>query len=202
MRGNQRSCRCRGARLRNSTDTFQICTSLSASPESPRAISSAMIAKVCVSVPLSSSSPPNSSGTPSVRSPTLSAPARISRGSRSAGVISHSRCQLPRMNGITTSSTKSRHDCRIRRCSSDSPWLDAMSSMGSHLWSMVRRLGRVLETQPFGVFVQRMLGLAKGSTQPTTLRRLPRRQERAHAVERLEDVLGRVGVGEPHIALA
>ena len=42
-------------------------------------------------------------------------------GSRSSGVISHSRCQLPRMNGITTSSTKSRHDCRIRRCSSDSP---------------------------------------------------------------------------------
>src|SRR5215813_4121087 len=31
---------------------------------------------------------------------------------------------------------------------------------------------------------------------------LAARQEIAHAVERLEDVLGRVGVGEPHVALA
>ena len=121
MRGNQRSCRCRGARLRSSTETFQICTSLSERPESPRAISSAMMAKVWVSVPFSSSTPPNSSGTPSVRMPTFCAPSRISGGSRASGRMSHSRCQLPRMNGITTSSTKSRQLCRIMRCSSDRP---------------------------------------------------------------------------------
>ena len=50
--------------------------------ESPRAISSAMMAKVATSVALSSSTPPNSSGTPSVRMPTLSAPARIRRQAR------------------------------------------------------------------------------------------------------------------------
>ena len=35
-----------------------------------------------------------------------------------------------------------------------------------------------------------------------SLRRLPVRQKLAHAVERLQDVFGRVGVGQPHIALA
>jgi hypothetical protein len=34
------------------------------------------------------------------------------------------------------------------------------------------------------------------------LRRLPGRQKFAHAVERFEDVRGRIGVGQPHIALA
>ena len=34
------------------------------------------------------------------------------------------------------------------------------------------------------------------------LRRLPGRQKLAHAIERLEDVLGRIGVGQPHIAFA
>src|SRR5499427_6832548 len=120
MRGNQRSCRWRGARLRSNTETFQICTSLSASPESPRAISSAMIAKVWVSVALSNSRPPNSSGTPRVRMPTFWAPSRISGASRSSGTIFHSRCQLPRMNGITSLSTNSRQLCRIMRCSSES----------------------------------------------------------------------------------
>src|SRR5262245_35368001 len=33
-------------------------------------------------------------------------------------------------------------------------------------------------------------------------RRLAARQKIAHAVERLENVLGRVGVGQPHVALA
>src|SRR6266511_2514527 len=121
MRGNQRSCRCRGARFRSSTETFQICTSLSESPESPRAISSAIIAKVCTSEAGSSSVPPNSAGTPRVRMPILSAPSRISGGSRSSGVMIHSRCQLRRMNGMTTSSTKARQLCRISRCSSESP---------------------------------------------------------------------------------
>ena len=43
---NHFSCRCLGANWRNSTETFQFCTSLSARPESPRAISSAIMAKV------------------------------------------------------------------------------------------------------------------------------------------------------------
>src|SRR6266699_1966207 len=64
---NHFSCRCRGARLRNSTETFQFCTSLSARPESPRAISSEISAKVRTSLLGSSSRPPNSSGTTRVR---------------------------------------------------------------------------------------------------------------------------------------
>src|SRR5882672_11844804 len=119
MRGNQRSCRWRGARLRSSTDTFQICTSLSASPESPRAISSEMRAKVCTSLAGSSWMPPNSSGTPSVRMPIRSACSRISRGKRASGSISHSRCQFWRMKGVTKSLTKARQLARIIRCSSD-----------------------------------------------------------------------------------
>ena len=107
--------------LRSSTDTFHTCTSLSASPESPRAISSEMIAKVCTSVAGSSWMPPNSSGTPSVRMPILSACSRISRGKRASGSISHSRCQLRRMKGITRSFTKPRQVSRISRCSSDNP---------------------------------------------------------------------------------
>src|SRR6476659_5648083 len=39
---------------------------------------------------------------------TLAVPARISGGSRSSGVISHSRCQFWRTNGMTTSSTYAR----------------------------------------------------------------------------------------------
>jgi hypothetical protein len=58
-------------------------------------------------------------GTPSVRMPTASARA-ISGGSRSSGVISHSRRQSLRMNGMTTSSTNWRQLCRIKRCSSES----------------------------------------------------------------------------------
>ena len=144
MRGNQRSCRWRGARLRNSTETFQICTSLSDRPESPRAISSAMMAKVWVSVPFSSSTPPNSSGTPRVRMPTFCAPSRISGGSRPSGRMSHSRCQLPRIKGITTSSTKSRQLWRIMRCSSDNstmlpPSVCGFAAHSSRCYTMDRR---------------------------------------------------------------
>ena len=89
------------------------------SPESPRAISSAMSAKVaprflgrarCRRIP------------PARRACGCRSSRRLrgSRGgSRSSGVMLHSRCQFWRMNGMTTSSTKSRQDCRIRRCSSE-----------------------------------------------------------------------------------
>jgi len=83
-----------GANCRSSTETFQFCTSLSARPESPRAISSATSAKVRTSVPFSSSTPPYSSGTPSVRMPIFSAPSRMLIGSRSSGTIDHSFCQF------------------------------------------------------------------------------------------------------------
>src|SRR5882762_7007244 len=119
MRGNHSCCRWRGATLRSSTDTFQICTSLSESPESPRAISSEMSAKVCTSCAGSSGTPPNSSGTPSVRMPILSACSRMARGRRASGSISHSRCQFWRMKGVTKSLTKARQLARIMRCSSD-----------------------------------------------------------------------------------
>src|SRR5712692_7990164 len=119
MRGNQYSWRLRGATLRSSTETFQICTSLSERPESPRAISSDISAKVCTSWAGSSGTPPNSSGTPSVRMPILSACSRIARGRRASGSISHSRCQFWRMKGVTKSSTKARQLARISRCSSD-----------------------------------------------------------------------------------
>src|SRR5690349_20259247 len=48
--GNHFSWRWRGATLRNSTETFQIWTSFSASPQSPREISSEITAKLWVSV--------------------------------------------------------------------------------------------------------------------------------------------------------
>jgi hypothetical protein len=116
---NHFSCKWRGANCRSSTETFQFCTSLSARPESPRAISSAIMAKVDTSVPFSNSTPPNSSGTPKVRMPTFSAASRMLKGSRSSGTIDHSSFQFFLMNGKTTSSTKSRQLCRIIRCSSD-----------------------------------------------------------------------------------
>src|SRR6266513_3884372 len=128
MRGNQSSCRWRGATLRSSTETFQSCTSLSERPESPRAISSEMRAKVCTSCAGSSGTPPNSSGTPSVRIPILSACSSMERGRRASGSISHSRCQFWRMNGVTKSSTKARQLSRISRCSSDK--LRSMVSIG------------------------------------------------------------------------
>src|SRR5215813_12337747 len=74
------------------------------------------------------------------------------------------------MKGVTTSSTKSRHLCRIRRCSSERPLLGVMSSMM--------------------IFPDR------------ALRRLAAAQEFAHALERAQDVLGRVGVGQPHVTFA
>ncbi len=46
------------------------------------------------------------------------------------------------------------------------------------------------------------ISVVTGAAAAETLRRLAARQEFAHAVERLQDVLGRVGVGQPHIALA
>jgi len=52
------SCRWGGARERSRTEIFQFWTSLSASPESPRAISVAMIENVCASVAGSSPTPP------------------------------------------------------------------------------------------------------------------------------------------------
>src|SRR5213075_1754230 len=80
------------------------------------AIISEEIAKVCTSLAGSSCTPPNSSGTASVRMPILSACSRISLGSRSSGAISHSRCQFCRMNGVTKSSTKARQLSRIIFC--------------------------------------------------------------------------------------
>src|SRR6266850_1061940 len=127
-RGNQRSCRCFGANLRSSTETFQFCTSLSARPESPRAISSAMMAKLRTSAAASSWMPPYSSGTASVRMPMRSACSRISAGRRASGSISHSRCQFLRMKGVTKSSTKARQLSRIIFCSSESP-RSSMSAM-------------------------------------------------------------------------
>jgi hypothetical protein len=118
---NHFSCRCFGANWRSRTDTFQFCTSLSASPESPRAISPAIIAKVRTSVPFSSSTPPYSSGTPSVRMPIFSASSRMRGGRRSSGTIDHSSFQFCLINGRMTSSTKSRQLCRIILCSSDRP---------------------------------------------------------------------------------
>ena len=118
---NHFSCKCLGANWRSSTETFQFCTSLSASPESPRAISSEMTAKVLTSVPFSSSRPPNSSGTPRVRMPTFSAPSRMLSGKRDSGVIDHSCFQFALTNGMTTSSTKSRQLCRIILWSSVNP---------------------------------------------------------------------------------
>ena len=52
------SCRCRGASERSRTEIFQFWTSLSASQESPRAISVAMTENVCASVAASSPTPP------------------------------------------------------------------------------------------------------------------------------------------------
>src|SRR6266576_655717 len=92
-------------------------------------ISEEISANVRTSLLGSSSRPPNSSGTPRVRIPISSAPCRISGGRRASGFMSHSRCQLERMKGVTTSSTKSRQLCRIRRCSSERPLLGVMSSM-------------------------------------------------------------------------
>src|SRR5262249_5302746 len=108
-----------------------------------------------------------SSGAAGVGVAMLAGAWRISGGSRSSGVMSHSRCQFWRMNGVTTSSTKSRQLCRIRRCSSLSARFEIVSSM-----SCLRSGG------------------------------LARAQELAHAVERAQDVLGRVGVGKAHIAFA
>src|SRR5579862_2619872 len=193
---NHFSCRCGGARLRNSTDTFQFCTSLSAKPESPRAISSAISANVCTSLAWSSSMPPNSSGTPSVRMPTFSAPCRISGGSRSSGVIDHSRCQLPRMKGMMTSSTKSRQLCRIRRCSSESSDIAATSV------SSCPALCRASTSMRLGV-CKDVDGWDKpGHDGEEGLRRLAACQKLAHAVERLENVFRRVGVGHAHVAFA
>src|SRR5712691_4388733 len=47
-----------------------------------------------------------------------------------------------------------------------------------------------------------MAGTSPAMTDCRYLRRLTARQELAHAVERLQNVLGRIGVGEPHIAFA
>src|SRR5258708_10141116 len=47
-----------------------------------------------------------------------------------------------------------------------------------------------------------MAGTSPAMTDCRYLRRLAARQELAHAVERLQNVLGRIGVGEPHIAFA
>src|SRR6185312_5407816 len=169
---NHFSCKCLGANWRSSTDTFQFCTILSARPESPRAISSETTAKVLTSVPFSSSTPPNSSGTPSVRMPIFSASAKMCGGSRSSGTIDHSFFQFFLMNGSTTSSTKSRQLCRIMRNSSDNPRsLDIRSSIEFFLLR-------------------------------SSLRRFAVRQKLAHASERLQDVLGRIGVRQPQVALA
>src|SRR5580704_17028298 len=193
---NNFSCRCRGARLRSSTDTFQFCTSLSARPESPRAISSAISAKVCTSLVRSSSMPPNSSGTPSVRMPTFSAPSRISGGSRSSGVIDHSRCQLPRMKGMMTSSTKSRQLCRIRRCSSESSDIEASSDPSCPASCRASTSSYLQSVKTW------MAGTSPAMTARAGSGRLAAGQKFAHAVERFENVLGRVGVGHAHIAFA
>src|SRR5438552_6615002 len=87
-----------------------------------------MSAKVCTSCAGSSGTPPNSSGTPRVRIPILSACSRIARGRRASGSISHSRCQFWRMNGVTKSLTKARQLLRIKRCSSER--LRSIVSMG------------------------------------------------------------------------
>src|SRR5436305_7677520 len=136
---NHLSCRWWGARLRSSTDTFQFCTSLSARPESPRAISSEISAKVCTSEPGSRSVPPNSSGTPRVRMPILSAPCRIAAGRRVSGFMSHSRCQFDRINGMTTSSTNARQEARMRFCSSERG-MGGLSSGEGRNTSRVHRL--------------------------------------------------------------
>ena len=107
--------------FRSSTDTFQICTSFSERPQSPRETSSEITAKVRVSVFGSSGVPPNSSGTPSVRMPISSATSSIFRGSRSSGFMFHSRCQFWRVNGMTTSSANLRVTSRIMRVSSGRP---------------------------------------------------------------------------------
>ena len=121
MRGNQYSFRCCGRILRNSTETFQICTILSEMPQSPRDNSSEIMAKVCTSVFGSTGVPPNSSGMPSVRMPILCACSRIPGGRRFSGLMSHSRCQFLRMKGVTKSLTKARQASRIMICSSDRP---------------------------------------------------------------------------------
>ncbi|MNC85595.1 hypothetical protein D3C83_12040 [compost metagenome] len=107
--------------MRSSTETFQICTSFSARPQSPREISSEITAKVWVSVLGSSGVPPNSSGTPSVRMPISLATSSILRGRRSFGFMFHSACQFLRTNGITCSFANLRVTSRIRRVSSGSP---------------------------------------------------------------------------------
>src|SRR5688572_29593646 len=58
---------------------------------------------------------------PSVRTPMRSACSRMLDGSRSSGVMIHSRCQLCRINGATKSFTNARHVSRIIFCSSDRP---------------------------------------------------------------------------------
>ena len=101
----------------NSLETFQICTSLSARPESPREISSATMAKVCTSVSGSTGVPPNSCGMPNARTPMLCAPCSNSSEGRFSGTMSHSFFQLVLMKGVTSLSTKERMVSRIMRCS-------------------------------------------------------------------------------------
>src|SRR5262249_5466479 len=114
-------------------------------------------------------------GTPNVRMPIFSASSRMRSGSRSSGTIDHSRCQFCLMNGSTTSSTKSRQLCRIIRCSSDRPRsADVRSSI--------------------------VTSFLNASAKNKKLRCLPVRQEVTHAVERLQNVFARVGIGQTYIA--
>jgi hypothetical protein len=107
--------------LRSSTETFQIWTSFSARPQSPREISSEITAKLWVSVAGSSGVPPNSSGTPNVRMPMALATSRILRGRRSSGFMFHSAFQFWRTNGMTCSFENLRVTSFIIRVSSERP---------------------------------------------------------------------------------
>src|SRR5262245_8038929 len=191
MRGNQYSCRWRGATLRSSTDTFQICTSLSERPESPRAISSEMSAKVCTSRAGSSAIPPNSSGMPSVRMPMRSACSRMARGRRASGSISHSFCQFWRMKGVTKSFTKARQLARIMRCSSDR--LRSMVSMGL-LLSLSQGVGvDDVDRLAGDVGVDLVEDLGEGDL--VVLARHVPEVRRAHHVGHVEQRVGRVAQG-------
>src|SRR5688572_5658831 len=71
--------------------------------------------------------------------------------------------------------------------SATSSWFDSTSQCSLRYASVSSKTSRVTKT----------LGFTIGSS-----RRLAPSQEFAHSIERTQNVLGRIGVGEPHVALA
>ena len=73
---------------------------------------------------------------------------------------------------------------------------EGVSSLSARSRESARKAG----TQALSSCLDSRFRLSRDERKPS--RRLAARQEIAHAVERLQNVLGRVGVGQAHIALA